>query len=152
MGTVGLPLSPHSTFVIIFFLPILFLCCNNSLLSVQLAHPHSSDGLTFFHQFLPAQMSVFFLEQKDAVQRGQDAFFMMQASGCHCLRTVLCLGHTSEPFLSGDQEFTLSSGFALFSFLRFSSQRLRIPAQPINLSVRQKCLGMVNINHTALPS
>lgn len=49
VDTVGPPLPPHSTFVTSFFLPILLLCWNNSLLSVQLTHPHSFKLLRQSH-------------------------------------------------------------------------------------------------------
>lgn len=59
--------------------------------------------------------------------------------GCLFHDTSICLSLcTSSPsagprfwtLLSGDQDFTQSSGFAFVSFLWFPSQRLRVPASP----------------------
>lgn len=86
VGTVGLPLSPHSTFVTNFFLPILLLCWNNSLLSVQLAHPHSSKLLRQSH-ILPS------------VPPCTDVFLLSRTKRC-CPKRRRCLFHDAGIWLS----------------------------------------------------
>lgn len=118
LGTVGLPLSPHSTLVTSYFLPILLLCWNNSLLSIQLAHPHSSKLLRQLHVLptVPGCTDVFLLSRTKRChpKRGQNAF-----SWCRLLVVIVCAQFPVQPTLLNFTSVEIKNSYYLLVLLSF---------------------------------